>query len=209
VLNQFFRVVGWQSIDVVSWLKPGQAPDFSLLIPIFIIAFIVGYLFDSLSYKFFGFFYRLRKRQKASEKSLTAIKERYPNMDIKFNANDWGTLFVFVRIRNLELSQMIDKFNADSIMFRNIAFGMFLFSIVYAVNFFYGGNWMMLIYAIVTFFFFTLAISRSNDLRERFFKQIFRASLAYGKSVEEVIDYENREPKLQKLKTNKKSRKAS
>ena len=34
VLNQFFRVIGWQSIDIASWLKPGQAPDFSLDDPV-------------------------------------------------------------------------------------------------------------------------------------------------------------------------------
>jgi hypothetical protein len=203
VINQFFFVLGRKAIDVMSWFQPGQSIGFTVVIPILVGAFIIGYLFDILSYRFFGFFYRFRKRPKLSEQSLFSIKQRYPDMKIKFNANDWSTLFVFVRLRNLELSQLIDKFNADSIMFRNFSFGFFLLSVVCVIDFFKTGNWAFLISAVLAFFFFLIAHTRSNGLRIRFFKQIFRASLAYGKSISEVVEYDGREKRTSIKKTKK------
>jgi hypothetical protein len=154
-------------------------------------------LFDVVSH--------MRNRKGTAERSLLEIIGRYPDMNIKFSPKDWSTLFVLLRIRNLELSKFIDKFNADALMLRNISFALILFTITYVVEFFITGDWAFLLTSVISLTFCILAFSRSEDFRARFFKHIYRASLEYGLSIEEVINYNKN--KTQRSKATDKGKK--
>ena len=135
------------------------------------------------------------------KKSLVSIKGRYPELNVQFHSKDWSTLFVLIRLRNLEVSKFIDKFNADAIMLRNIAFSLLLFSINCFVGFIINKQWYFFTIAVASIVLSILARSRSNDFRLRFFKHIYRASLEYGLSVKEVIEYnKNKNQQIRKPK---------
>ena len=208
VFNELFRILGWKYIAINSWIQSGQTPSLIFLIPLLIVVFIVGHIFDPIAHKFYGLVSRFRHSPSISAKSLASVKNRYPNLKVQFESIDWSTLFVLIRVRNLEVSKYIDKFNADAIMLRNVAFGLLLLTIDYLLEFFSNGLWDELLIALITIILSTLALSRSNHFRLRFFKQIFRASLAYGKSLEEVIEYKDEKPRPRKPLANKKSKKA-
>ena len=194
-INEFLRAINWKFINLASWLQLGQTPNLILLIAWLIIAFIVGHIFNPLAKDLFDFVFRLRHRRGDSETSLMSIKDRYPDLKIQFGPKDWSTLFVLIRVRDLELSKFIDKFNADAIMLRNIAFGLVLLLITYFIEFFMTGAWIFLISAILALIFCSLAVSRSDDFRTRFFKHIYRASLEYGVSLKEVVEYNYNKPR--------------
>src|SRR5215210_814607 len=145
VINDFLRIVRWNFVEINSWLRPDQAPNFVVLIVLLVVSFIVGHIFNPLAKELFDFVSGLSKRKGAAERSLMAITGRYPNLKIAFGPKDWSTLFVLIRLRNLDLSKFIDKFNADSLMLRNIAFALILFAVNYIVEFFVTGDWTFLI----------------------------------------------------------------
>lgn len=190
VLNEFSRNIGLKFVDFLTWLQPGQAPNAIFVLPILVIAYVMGHIFDVLAYQFYlEFIYRLRHKKKVSEKQLQYLKERYPNLDIQFESKDWNIMFTFLRGRNVEIARIIDKYQADSIMLRNIALGMLILALIYIGIFFSAGSWTSLFYAGSTFLASLFAIKKSNRFRTWFYSGIFEASLEYGKSLKEVAEY--------------------
>lgn len=187
--NEFLGILQWKHIDIASWFLPEQTPSIVLLISLLITAFIVGHIFDPIAHKFYDLLSRLQRSQSTSEKSLASIKGRYPELNVQFHPLDWSTLFVLIRLRNLEVSKFIDKFNADAIMLRNIAFSLLLLSSNYVVGFILNEQWHLFFIALLLIGLSILARSRSNDFRLRFFKHIYRTSLEYGLNLKEVIEY--------------------
>jgi len=201
--NEFLGALQWKHIDISSMISSGQTPSLIFLIPLIITAFIVGHIFDPVAHRFYDLINRFRHSESMSEKSLVSIKGRYPELNVQFRPMDWSTLFVLIRLRNLEVSKFIDKFNADAIMLRNIAFSFLLLSIDYLLGSLFNRLWYFLLVALLLIVLSVLARSRSNDFRLRFFKHIYRASLEYGLNLKEVIEYNKKEnQQTQKLKKN-------
>lgn len=201
VVNEFFRSVGLKFIDVATWFQPGQAPSIILAIPILIVAYVVGHIVDPLAYRFYmKFIYRLRHKKKVSEKQLQYLKDGYSTLDIQFEPRDWNILFTFLRERNSDITRVIDKYQADSMMLRNIAFGTLLLAIIYLGTFFSTGLWTFLLAALGTLFISFLAINKSNQFREWFYGAIFQASLGYGTNLKEVAEYTFKKDKPQRTR---------
>lgn len=205
VINEFLRVLGSKFINIESWFQAGQAPGPVLLIPILLGAYVIGHIFDPISLRFFfQFIYRIRDRQGATSKSLQIIKEKYPNLGIKFQSKDWEALFVFLRQRSVETSQNIDRFQADSVMLRNIALGLLLLALLNIGVFFSTMSWIYLIIAACEILICWISVSESFKFRMWFFTNIFEGSLIYGVSIEEVITYELRKNQGRQTSVSKK-----
>jgi hypothetical protein len=201
VINEFFRVVGLKFVNFALWFQPGQAPSIILAIPILIIAYVVGHLFDILAYRFYTkFIYRLRHKKKIYEKQLQYLKNGYPTLDIQFEPRDWSLLFTFLRERNSEITRVIDKYQADSMMLGNIAFGTLLLTIIYFGIFFSTGSWTFLVIAGGTLLVSLIASNKSNQFREWFYSTVFQASLGYGVNLKEVAEYTYDKNKSQRVK---------
>jgi hypothetical protein len=194
VFNEFLRSIGLKFIDFALWFQSGQTPSAIFLIPLVIVAYVVGHVFDPLTIKFFfGFIYRIRDRRGSSSVSLELVRESYPTLKIKFEPRDWNILFTVLRQRNSSISQIIDKFQADSIMLRNIAFGMLLLSLIYLGDSISRNSPLPLIGSAVCIVFCVFCIYRSRQFRIWFFTGIFEASLEYGTTVKEVVEYNRNE----------------
>lgn len=189
VFNEFLRNIGVKFFDVGTWLQSSPSQNLFVVIPILMGAYIAGHVFDPISHEFFKFLFHLQYRRKKSEQGLLWLKNRFPDLDIQFNSKDWSTLFSFIRMRNIEMARIIDKYSADSIMLRNIAFGSLLFSILQLVLFFLTGNWNFFLFSAISFCLCFFSARRSNEFSTWFFTDIFRVSLEYGSSLKEVVDY--------------------
>ena len=196
--NEFLRAVGLRFIDLSLWFQSGQGPNIIFVIPILIAAYLAGHILDPLAYYFYcEFIYSLRHKRKIYDKQLQYMKERYPSLDIQFKPREWNIMFTFLRQRNIEISKILDKYQADSIMLRNIAFSTLVLTIIYIVLFFTTGTWMFLLTALGTLLISFMAINKSNQFRTWFYTGIFEASVEYGTTLQEVATFTTRKSNLQ------------
>lgn len=207
-LNEFLRVIGWRFADVGTWLQAGQAPSLFLAIPLLLAAYLMGHILDPLAYNFYcEFIYSLRHKRKVYDKQLQYLKEIYPGLEIRFQPKDWNALFALIRQRNPETAQYIDKFQADSIMLRNIALGALLLFFVYLVVFFSTGSWSYFLAALVSLLLSLLAIGKSNKFRAWFYKSIYESAIEYGTSLQDVVSHPSiPEPASQSPRTGKQAK---
>ena len=196
-VNDLLRVLGLKYVNLTNVMQAGQEPAFGLVALGLFAAYIVGHIFDPLSLNFFfKLVFRIRNPQGATTISLNTIKERYPKLGIKFVPKDWEALLIILRQRSYETAQSIDRFQADSIMLRNIAFGLLLMAVTNVIAFFTTMTVSFLLIALVELFACWMLASEGFKFRLWFFTQIYEASLIYGTSIEEVISYEkNRDGK--------------
>lgn len=187
--NEISRSIGWKFVEISSWFVVGQTPSFLFFVPIFVGAYLLGHLLDPISQKFFDLFPKSSRRLEGKEWYLNPIKGRYPNLSISFVPKDRTLLFALIRQRNIEMARILDSFSANSIMLRNTAFGFVFLSFANLILFFSAKDINHLIIALIAFVLCLLSIINSNQYREWFIKDIFRASLDYGVSVEEVVAY--------------------
>jgi hypothetical protein len=158
-----------------------------ILILVLVSAHLLGHLFDMFAH---WFVFRLFKPYKYSEKMLNRIKELHSDMDIKFQARDWGLLFSMLRQRSLEHSRIIDSFEANSIMLRNISFGLFLLAILQLYSLTSNLTFLPVVIAIGLFIFSFVARKRSHIFHTWFLTDIFESSLIFGNSLQEVLSYD-------------------
>ena len=208
--DELSRSIGWRYVDVNSWIVSGQMPNLIFLFPILVAAYIVGHLFDSVSQKFFNLFsYFDDNLEKNDYWYKHAIKDRYPKLNIQFVPKDRTVLFTLIRQRNIEMAKVLDGFSANSIMLRNIAFGLVLLSVVNFIFLFKTKVLDYLVAALIILVLSFLAILRSKKYKEWFNKDIFRASLEYGVSVEDVVGYSRGKNKIEANSLSKPSRRSS
>ena len=185
--------LGWNYSEAIPW----ETVDFSniiIILPVVAFAYIVGHVMDVVAN---GVFVRAIRRMRnrsnktvsAEVKALAIQKEVHPNLDIKFSEKDWFLLFNLIGQRNITLSQYIDKYQADSIMLRNISFGSFLLAIFQVVGDVGSSASSSLAIVFLSLVFSIVTYLKSEDFRMWFFSSIFEASLEYGLSLEEVVKY--------------------
>ena len=164
-----------------------------IFVLLLISAHLLGHLLDLFAH---WFVFRLFKPYKFSERMLERTKNVHSDIDIKFQPKDWGLLFSMLRQRNLEHSRTIDSFEANSIMLRNISFGLFLLGVlqVYVtfLNFSPLGIGIVIVLFIVSF----IARRRSHMFHTWFLTDIFESSLRFGTSLKEVITYDQKNRKI-------------
>lgn len=188
-LNEFSKSVGWKFVDIESWFVSGQTPSLVFLVPILVGAYLIGHLLEPISQKFFNFFPRFSDRYDRTEWYMNSIKARYPKLKIKFELRDRTLLFALIRQRNIEMAKILDIFSANAIMLRNSALGFLILSVANTILFFSTNLLDQLFIALITFILCLLSIMNSNQYREWFVKDIFRASLEYGVNIEEVVSF--------------------
>jgi hypothetical protein len=175
-----------------------------------IAAYLVCHLLD-----YFGYLigYRILFRKKMSRIVHAAIKENYPELDIRFEAKDWDILYKILGQRNIELHQYIDRYEADAIMLRNAGFGLLLYTLILVCNIVFNGNvWPGILGPIISLVLCMIAFRQSRIFHRWFYNAIFLSSLEYGNSLKNILAYETKmrsrgaedEKELQKKKDGKK-----
>ena len=159
-------------------------------------AHLLGHLVDPIAH---WFVYRLFKPFKFSERVLPRVKQLHNDIDIKFQPKDWGLLFSMLRLRNQELARTIDTFEANSIMLRNISFGLFLLGALHTYSLFLNFTLLLATLVIGFFLFSFIARKRSHIFHIWFLTGIFESSLRFGTSLKEVIAYDQENEKLESI----------
>jgi len=163
-------------------------------------AYVVGGLLNSFAYKWYLLFYKNRIEQQ----SLDNIKRNYPGLKVDFDIKDRRLLFSFIKHNNLELAENIDKFKAFSIMFHNVSFGLFLFSLVQITNLILDGFSATAFTAMIAAGVFSfIAIRRSSLFNFWYWSGNFEQALHYGKSVSEMFSQYDRKRNENKSRTKK------
>lgn len=197
IFNEFLRSVGWKYVDMQNWLKPDQAPDTVVFIPVLVMGYILGYLISPIAHRLFRKpIYQLRDKRKVYKRALDELKSKYPDLDIQYEAKDWDILFQYIRQRNLEMAHILDKFNASNMMLTNIALGIFLLALLQVGLFLSNYERVYLLNSFGAIVLSSLALYSSNEFRMWFFSGVFMSALEYGKTVKEVIEYKTEQPRF-------------
>jgi hypothetical protein len=162
-------------------------------------AHVLGHLLDYFAQRFV---FQLLRRRKDSERALQELKQRYPNVDIQFEAVDWNLLFTLLRERSQDHTRVIDSFEANSIMLRNICFSLLWLSVLQIYTLMSSFSVLGLIFVLGTIILTFVAQQRSRMFHRWFIVEIFEASLNFGNNLNEVI-YLRKENQLG-LKSSKK-----
>ncbi len=183
LLNDLSARIGWISFDI------GQLStqiDISKLGIAILAAYIVGHIFEIFAD---WFCYRLLTHNDIPQSALENIKRQYPELKIAFKPQDHHILFVLLRARNLSFTQIIDRFEANSILLKNVSFVAALFSLLQIVDLVKSFNSRSLLLLFTAIFICWLSFQASKLYHTWVFTDIFQASLDYGKNIEEVIGW--------------------
>jgi hypothetical protein len=185
VIFEFFRKIGAVEIEFSNIPDISSGIGLLIIALVIVAAYLAGHLFDFFALALTS---RLTGRQSPAI-ALQRVLERFPNLHIRFQVKDWDLLFSLLRQRNLERSQIIDSFGANSIMFRNIFFGSLLLTLIQIYSLIVSYSHITLIVTIGILILCYVAFQRSRVFHLWFYGDIFEVSLDYGRSLEEVVAY--------------------
>ena len=186
VINEVMRLLNVDLSAVFPGLAFSSLPDYVVFAFLLGIAYLAGHIFDNIARWFvFSLIYRGRK----SLVVLNEIKKRDTSVNVQFEASDWHLLLIILRQRNLPVAHTFDKYEADSIMFRNISLIALWMGFIMAARAMLE-NPMLWFAAAAAFGVCFLATRRSYKFHGWFFEGVFLAALAYGKTVNEVLEYD-------------------
>ncbi|MBI5933842.1 MAG: hypothetical protein HY867_09055 [Chloroflexi bacterium] len=190
VVNEYIKLFGFSHLDPSQLSKVDQSTSALVVVAILFAAFVIGHIFDYLASTLL---YKLIYRRSIPEVALGELKRKYDTIDIAFKPDDWDILMIILRSRNIELTKILDKFQADSIMLRNLAFGFFLAMILSFTMFFQTLNTQEILLALAMLIAWGFASYRSKQFRLWFYTDIFQASLEYGSTLKKVMENNSKE----------------
>ncbi len=186
VFNEFFRLQGWEHFKKESIQTDSGAITVALVI---VSAYVLGLLMDYFAN---WFFFRVLTRYKIKEASLSDLKSEFNELNIEFKADDRKPLFTALRQRNPSYSLVIDAFGANSIMLRNISFGLLLIAFLCTWRVIVEFQWQLLVATFGSLALSWIAYLRSRMFYHWFFLNIFEGALEYGATLKDVIEYNRR-----------------
>jgi hypothetical protein len=181
LLNELSGRMGWGSFNIT---QTNQQFDIGTIGIVALAAYIAGNIFDVFAH---WFCFSLLTRKNMSDSTLESIKKQYPDLNIAFQPKDYHMLFVLLRARNPEFTQIIDRFEANSIMLKNISLASALFSIMQVPTLFSNFGIANLLLVLGGAAVCWLAFRASKIYHTWFFLDVFQASLEYGSSIQEVL----------------------
>lgn len=189
VLTLFQRQPEWAGLDQLK-----NSEYLVWAIGIVIAAFVLGHLMASFAHAFcFQVIYPFRRRKqdyeaKMSIESLRKIKSLFPEREIDFKENEWKMLFTALRHKDLEISRVIDKYEADSILMQNISLGLILLFVLQVTRFFtLGFDWPQLAGGFLALVFSSVAYLRAERFHDWFFQGVYQHALIYGDNLKQVV----------------------
>ncbi len=179
-IAEFARLVGWINFDWQSLQDIGILP----LLGLVSVAYIIGSATDRIGSQW----HRVFKKRGASNRALDNFKALHSDRwRIDFDDKDWPIARTYIYIHNPGVADDADRFNAISIMLRNISLGLFLLALIEIIQFANTGNWAFIALIIFLLFLSYQTAIRARTLREWFYSSIFEAIIAYRLNLEERI----------------------
>lgn len=180
VFVQFAVVMGWLKLD---WKILNDANVLSS-VGILLVAYIIGAGMDRVGSNW----HRLFRKRGMSNRILKEFKENHADKwELDFDDRDWPILMYYIRIRNPDVADGIDRNNALCIMLRNLSFGLLLLAVTELVHAKQTGDWVILILVIFLLFLSIQIALHAKVLRTWFYNGIFQTIVAYRIDIEQRV----------------------
>jgi hypothetical protein len=148
------------------------------------LSYLIGFATDVVAGKTW---YKLFRRNDLFEVTMLEFNKRHPTVEVQFQEMDWFIPFSFVKKQNLEMAQDIDKFNVINKMLRNSSFGILLFAITFAVEFFLESySLVFAVLSILCLFIAIILAKQSVKFAKWFFQSIFQSLIAVVATPEQM-----------------------
>lgn len=166
-----------------------QIDPLALILLIAVAAYATGFFFDTLVGRpWHNLWCRFWYPGRSAEEALRKLAKHFSKLGIHFEPGDWEILFAVLRLRQPSLARSIDKFEADSVMFRNVSFGLFLLALFQLGLFSQNPQSVQpLIIAMLALIFSAVGIKGRMDFHLAFKSMIFQEASIYGRSLAEVL----------------------
>jgi len=191
--GEFARVLGWFKMDLGLLNDMGILPSLALLL----IAYLVGSAMERVGAAWRHIFIK----RGVSARALEGFKQKHADQwVIDFKEKDWAILRAYVYIHNPSIAEEADRFNALSIMLKNVSFGFAILMVDEVIQFINTNNFLFLVLAgVLTFLSYQLVI-RANTQSDWFYSYIYEAILAYRLNLEERVKPVKTSPKKKNAK---------
>jgi hypothetical protein len=180
----FYELFGLLKINTISFSNSHNTIE---TISLFAGAFILGHIFNTFT---FDYWYRLfSKREFDDEAALKWVKHVYPELAENLQARDSALLLTAIQIKDKDIANRFEQSRANAIMLRNVSFGFFLLGIIMLAKFISSPNEFITL-AISTACIVAAFITKRQARRfyQWFYRDIFKAALIYGTSLESVLN---------------------
>ena len=179
-VGEFARVLGWIKIDLGLLKDIGILPSLVLLL----ITYLVGSAMERVGAAWRHIF---RKRG-INARALESFKQKHADRwVIDFKDKDWAILRAYVYIHNPSVAEEADRFNALSIMLKNVSFGLAILIVDVVIEFINTNNYLFLALAGVFLLLSYQLVIRSSTQSDWFYSYIYETILAYRLNLEERV----------------------
>lgn len=183
VINETLRLMKLPYIDIA------QLSNWIHAILLAVLAYILGILFDYIVY---DLIYKGLVKTRRREQVFKIFNQAHPEIKHQLNPDDYGFYVNMIRLKNPDVVDKISHDNAIGVMLRNIAFGLFLFGLLYAGSFLVNGfSFQYLLVSLVSFVFAIIAYKKSQFFTLWYFTDIYEFILNYGSSLPEMRHFLN------------------
>ena len=179
-LVELANVLGWIQLD---WT---MLKDIGLLLSLglFVLAYVLGSAMDQLGQVWHLIF----KKRGSSNRALERFKQLYEDTwSIDIEDKDFPIIRAYIYVHNPVVAEEIDRFNAVSIMLRNLSFGLALFTISEVIRYLNSADWRFLLLAFVLLYFSYQVAVQARNQRSWFYSSILQAIMAYRVNLEERV----------------------
>ena len=182
-------MLGFISIDAQIL----ESLSLSQIIAFAIIAYVTGLILDPTSrpwyYRFFS--------KSFNQESLDDVNS-WSSIKITTDPKSWAVLLMFIRVQENSISDSIERYNATTIMLRNISFSLLLSSMITLILIFQTQFYFWNIALCVILFCLSILAGREAARFHRWFYQaMYQAIVAYGS---EPADFLSKKKQVRKGK---------
>jgi hypothetical protein len=174
----------------LGYIDLAQLDKLPNLILVAVAAFVLGHLFNTLSYRYW---YHLFAPKPPDLLAIQHLKSQFPGVPFNFNLNETKLLLGIIRHHNIELADSLERHNANSIMMRNISLGLFLYALLQIIAILQTGiAFPYLIQIILSVALSAMALKQCRNYDRWYNRDIIKEALNYGSSLNEVLSVSRR-----------------
>ena len=177
---EFARALGWIKIDLSLLKDVGILPSVILLL----IAYLVGSAMERVG----AAWRRIFRKREVSARALESFKQKHADQWVfDFEDKDWPIMRAYVYIHNPSIAEEADRFNALSIMLKNISLGLAILMVDEVIQFINTNNLLFLVLAGALLFLSYQMVILASTQSDWFYSYIYETILAYRLNLEERV----------------------
>ncbi len=142
-----------------------------------VIAYLAGLVVDRIAV----FWYRIFEPRQLEDKVLEKLKQRYSNLEFRFQGKDWAVLIAYLQREKPETTSEIHRFNAIHIFLKNASFAFIILSVAEVVLLIINRfDWEYLLISVGAALSSIISARQAVRFKRWFFSANFEAVIAKG-----------------------------